>query len=80
VESIETAMDRSYLEQLAKASGGRIIDSTGIGPLVDELLRDSAEQAPLVRRITLWDRAWFFWLLGLLLAMEWYARRRWGLT
>jgi hypothetical protein len=80
VESIETAMDRSFLEQLAKASGGRMIDAGEIGALVDELLRDTAEQAPLVRRITLWDRAWFFWLLGLLLAMEWYARRRWGLT
>jgi len=80
VEGIETAMDRSYLEQLSKASGGRMIDAAGIGTLVDELLRDTAEQAPLVRRITLWDRAWFFWLLGLLLAIEWYHRRRWGLT
>jgi hypothetical protein len=80
VESIETAMDRSYLEQLAKATGGRMIDAGEIRTLVDELLRDSADQAPLVRRITLWDRAWFFWILGLLLAMEWYVRRRWGLT
>jgi hypothetical protein len=80
VESIETAMDRSYLEQLAKASGGRMINAAGIRALVDELLRDTAEQAPLIKRISLWDRAWIFWLLGLLLAMEWYARRRWGLT
>ena len=68
VENIETAMDRSYLEQLAKASGGRMIDAAEIGELVDELLRDSAEQAPLIRRITLWDRAWIFWLLCFLLA------------
>jgi hypothetical protein len=80
VENIETAMDRSYLEQLSKASGGRMIDAGEIGALVDELLRDTAEQAPLVRRISLWDSAWFFWILGLLLAMEWYVRRRWGLT
>ncbi len=80
MESIEIAMDRSFLEQLAKASGGRMIDAGEIGKLVDELLRDTAEQAPLIRRISLWDRAWFFWLLGFLLAMEWYARRRWGLT
>ncbi len=80
LEGTETAMDRAYLEQLAKASGGRMIDAGEIRGLVEELLRDTAEQAPLVRRVSLWDRPWFFWLLGLLFAIEWYSRRRWGLT
>lgn len=80
LEGTETAMDRSYLEQLAKASGGRMIEAEEIKTLVDDLLRDTAEQAPLTRRITLWDHPAFFWLLGLLFAMEWYIRRRWGLT
>lgn len=80
LESTETSMNSVYLDQLAKASGGRLIDPSEIAGLVDDLLRDAAEQPPLVRRIALWDRGWVFWLIGLLFALEWYARRRWGLT
>ncbi|OYV06903.1 MAG: hypothetical protein CFE26_03810 [Verrucomicrobiales bacterium VVV1] len=80
LESTETAMDSGYLDQLAKASGGRMIDPSEISSLVADLLRDAAEQPPLVRRIPLWDHGWVFWLIGLLFALEWYARRRWGLT
>jgi hypothetical protein len=80
METTETAMDRGYLEQLAKASGGRMIDPSEIGKIVENLLRDSSEQAPLTRRIPLWDRWWIYCLLCFLLGAEWYARRRWGLT
>ena len=80
METTETAMDRAYLEQLAKASGGRMIDPSEIAKVVEDLLRDTAEQAPLTRRIPLWDRPWIYCLLCFLLGMEWYARRRWGLT
>jgi hypothetical protein len=80
METTETAMDRSYLEQLAKASGGRMIDPSEIAKVVDDLLRDSTEQDPLTRRIPLWDSPWIFLLLCFLLGSEWYLRRRWGLT
>lgn len=80
MESTETAMDRTYLEQLAKASGGRMLDPSDIAGVVDDLLRDTSEQAPLVRRIPLWDQRWILLLLCFLLGTEWYARRRWGLT
>lgn len=80
MESTETAMDRGYLEQLAKASGGRMIDPDQISTIVEELLRDTSEQAPLTRRIPLWDKPWIYLLLCFLLGMDWYARRRWGLT
>ena len=80
MESTETAMDIAYLEQLAKASGGRMLDPTEIAGVVAELLRDTTEQAPLTRKIPLWDKPWIYLLLCSLLGIEWFARRRWGLT
>ncbi len=80
MESTETALDRTYLEQLAKASGGRMLDPSEIAGVVANLLRDTSEQAPLTRRIPLWDRPWIYLLLCVLLGTEWHARRRWGLT
>ncbi len=79
-EATETAMDLGYLEELAKASGGRMLDASEIAGVVEELLRESAEQAPLVRRVPLWDQPWILLLLCFLLGADWYARRRWGLT
>lgn len=80
LEATETAMDRTYLEQLAKASGGRMLDSSEIAGVVARLLLETADQAPLTRRIPLWDQPWILFLLCFLLAADWYARRRWGLT
>ncbi|MCW1923726.1 hypothetical protein OKA05_14260 [Luteolibacter arcticus] len=79
LESVETAMDLAYLDELAKASGGRRIDAVELGPLLRDLLREAAEQAPLTRRVSLWDRPWLLLLVSFLLAADWYARRRWGL-
>lgn len=79
-ETTETAMDQGYLDQLARASGGRMIDAPEIATLVSDLLRDSHEQDPLTRRVPLWDQPWVFLLLCFLLALDWYSRRRWGLT
>lgn len=79
LEAVETAMDRAYLDELAKASGGRLLDPAELGPMLRDLLREAAEQAPLTRRVSLWDRPWVFLLVSLLLAVDWYARRRWGL-
>jgi hypothetical protein len=80
MEGTETAMDRGFLEQLAKASGGRMIAPSEIADVVEGFLRDAAEQAPLTRKVTLWDKSWIYFLLCSLLALDWYARRRWGLT
>ncbi len=80
MESTETAMDRTYLEQLANASGGRMIDPSEIAAVVKDLLRETQQQAPLTRTVPLWDKPWIFMLICFLLGIEWYARRRWGLT
>ena len=80
LETTETAMDRTYLEQLANASGGRMLDASEISKVMSDLLRESTDQSPLTRRVPIWDQIWIFILLCILLGGEWYARRRWGLT
>lgn len=80
MERTETAMDRTYLAELAKASGGKLIGADEIASIVSDLLRASTEQEPLTRRIPLWDKPWIYLLLCFLLGLEWYNRRRWGLT
>jgi hypothetical protein len=79
-ETTETAMDLIYLEELAKASGGRLIDAANLADLAAELLRETADQEPLTRRVPIWDRASIFAILCFLLALDWYYRRRWGLV
>jgi hypothetical protein len=80
MERTETAMDRTYLAELANASGGKMIAADEIAPIIKDLLRSSAEQDPLTRRVPIWDKPWIFLLLCFLLGLEWYNRRRWGLT
>jgi len=80
METTETAMDLTFLEQLAKTSGGRMLDPGEIAEVKEALLRDTNEQDPLTRRIPLWDKPWIYFLLCALLGLEWHNRRRWGLT
>ena len=80
LEKTETALDIGYLENLAKSSGGRLLDPSEIAGVVADVLRDTSAQEPLVRRVPLWDRPWIYGLLCFMLGAEWYARRRWGLT
>lgn len=80
LESIETSMDIHYLEQLARNTGGRLIEPGEMASIAGDLLRGSNEQPPLSRRVPLWDRPWVYAILCFILATDWYARRRWGLA
>jgi len=80
LEATETAMDVTYLERLCRAAGGRLLDPAELGTLVVDLLRDTATQEPLTRRIPLWNQPWILILICFILSCDWYARRRWGLT
>ena len=79
-ETTETAMDVTYLEELAKASGGRMVEASEIADLVENLLQGSEEQDPLKRQTPIWDDPRIFLLLCLIFGIEWHLRRRWGLT
>lgn len=80
LERTETATDLAYLQQLATASGGRIVKRDQIGDLVSNLLLETAPMEARSRLIPLWNTALICLLLVFLLAVEWFLRRRWGLT
>lgn len=80
LERTETAADLAYLEQLSKASGGRLLKPAEISDLIDSLLRDSAPMEARSRIIPIWDTPEILLIIAFLFALEWYLRRRWGLT
>jgi hypothetical protein len=79
VEETDVAADLSYLRRLTEASGGRVLKPEEFAPMLTAARVAPIEDAPRIRKITAWDRSWFFWLIGLLFGADWYLRRRWGL-
>jgi hypothetical protein len=80
LEETEVATDVNGLRRLCEASGGRLLAPDELGKLVRQLSAETVNPTPQTRLITVWDRAWVFWALGLLFGAEWYLRRRWGLS
>jgi hypothetical protein len=80
LEQTEVATDTGYLRKLCESSGGRLLQPNELSKLLDELKTDKVEATPMRKLTTAWDRAWVFWLIGLLFGMDWYLRRRWGLA
>ncbi|MDP0492599.1 MAG: hypothetical protein Q7Q71_16250 [Verrucomicrobiota bacterium JB023] len=80
LERTETATDLAYLQQLANASGGRLLTPGEIPELVSNLLLETAPMEARTRLVPLWNTAPVCLALVLLLAIEWLLRRRWGLT
>lgn len=82
VEFLSTTMNRQLLEQLAAQSGG------AFRPIAegDLLWKEVAERVALApreevsrREIELWNFGWLGGALVLLLAAEWFLRKRWAL-
>jgi uncharacterized membrane protein len=71
--------DRPCLEELAQASGGTVLNTTADLTL---LLRDhqAGPGEVVVRRQPAWDRPGLWFLLLLLLSVEWILRRKRGLA
>ena len=79
LEDTEVATDTGYLRRLCESSGGRLLLPGELGKLNDELHEEKLDIAPKTRLHSVWDRTWFFYLIGLLFGVDWYLRRRWGL-
>jgi hypothetical protein len=79
LEPTEVATDVPFLRRLCEPSGGRVLKPEELGPMLKELQRNTAEATPTTRLVSLWDRAWVFWAIGLCFATDWFLRRRWGL-
>jgi len=78
-EQTEVATDAGYLKRLCEPSGGQLLTSAELGPMLKQLRDNTSEATPTTRLVSLWDRAWVFWLIGLCFGADWFLRRRWGL-
>lgn len=79
-EATEVAADRTYLKKLAESSGGRMLEAAEVKPFIASLKDALRPGEARHRLVSLWDRAWVLYLIISLLALDWYLRRRWGLT
>ncbi len=79
-EAVEVAADRTYLKKLAESSGGRMLEAAEVKPFITSLKDALRPGEARFRLVSLWDRVWVLYLILSLLALDWYLRRRWGLT
>ena len=79
LEETEVAADTLYLRRLCESSGGRLIQPDELPGLLKELTGQKSGAAPKAIVRPVWNVAWVFYLAGLLLGVDWFLRRRWGL-
>jgi hypothetical protein len=77
-EFADPRLNDAFLRRLADASGGRYAGA-GEASQIASWLDDAARESTSVERRDVWDRAWVFTTVVLLLCVEWTLRRRWGL-
>ena len=80
LEETEVATDAGYLKKLCESSGGRLLKPEELAKFAAELRDEKVDATPKTRLVSLWDKAWTFWLIGLLFGVDWFLRRRWGLS
>jgi hypothetical protein len=78
VELADTTLDRPLLEQLATASGGKVVAPENTAVLLPLFLTEGSNRQE-IREIPLWDNALVFALLAMILTTEWWLRRSGGL-
>lgn len=78
VEMADTTPDRPLLEEVAAASGGKVVELDRVADLLPLFLTDK-EGHEEIRETPLWDNALVFLLLAAALTTEWWLRRGGGL-
>lgn len=79
-ETDEPGADPGFLQQLAAASGGRVLEATGLRDLAETMtVGETAESRGQPIWASAWDRAWLLLLLIACVGIEWTLRRRNGL-
>lgn len=77
-EMTDPRLNAQLLQRLAFSSGGRVVDAHRTASLANTLSAAAPAAALSVRR-DLWNTAWSFSAILVLLGAEWIIRRRWGL-
>jgi hypothetical protein len=78
VELSDTTLDRALLDEAATASGGKVVSPADINSLLPLFLTEAADREE-IRETPLWDNAFVFAALALVLTAEWWLRRSSGL-
>lgn len=79
-ERTEVATDRTYLNKLCVASGGSLLEPADLPAFLERLQANLQPNEKRFRHLPLWDRPWILALLVSCFGLDWYLRRRWGLT
>jgi hypothetical protein len=80
LEQTEVSTDTGYLRKLCESSGGRLLGPSELEQLLAQLNNEKVDATPIRKLTSAWDRAWVFWLIGSLFGLDWFLRRRWGLS
>lgn len=78
VELADTTLNRPLLDEIAKASGGKVVGPGEVADLLPLFLGQDLRREQ-VRETPLWDNPWVFALLAAVLTTEWLTRRNSGL-
>lgn len=78
-EDTEVAADPAFLRRLAEAARGRLLRPEEFPAVLQSVKSAPDTRSPQSRKVSIWDSAWLFWLIGGLFGLDWFLRRRWGL-
>ena len=78
LELADTTVNLPLLETIANLSGGRVVSPEKTGDLASLFLTEQNGREQIQQRL-LWDNAWVFALITVLLVSEWTIRRAGGL-
>jgi hypothetical protein len=78
-EEKEVAADVAYLRALCESTGGKVLMPDELAKFSHNLLQRDAERLQKVRLVSVWDRAFIFYIICGAFGIDWYLRRKWGL-
>jgi hypothetical protein len=80
VEETEVTTDAACLRRLCESSGGRMVEPTELPRLIEDLNREKSDATPKTWLRPVWNVAWVFYGIAIVFGLDWFLRRRWGLS
>ena len=73
--------DPALMDDIATTTGGRLLAPEELPSLLEQLAESAEDlEERTETKLSLWDRWWVLLLFVALLGVEWYLRKRWGMT